>query len=380
MTKSDDYNIPGNTDEEQRAVLKIQSIHKNALVEARILDEVAEERKRTISTLVGNAWKAKTFPDTFKSKIDPLLTKKFKTRVGLSSVRLEKLLLELDKVETHGNEEIRAKRKEEVKYLQTLLQKADELNVKATQLVGFQERVEALGNYALRTTLEAGDKAFQTDANAMDEQEESPRKRRFASEEREEELDKIFETKQEDSAESMDVEKVETPVSDEVIIEDKDSVDDLRMVQEDMDRKAEEFYLGSVQPQTTEYKPDEGESEKPVQGSESPRSSKPKEPRVSIQELPRAFVVTVQDANIGRAKVSIDNNSVLNVVVPGRSPVRFSLGSNINLTAVTKEVRANTLEIILPKLLSSPMRTGRSFGEGASPWSGRRRGDFWSRF
>jgi hypothetical protein len=168
-------------------VARLSRIREQADAEASILDQVSEERTRTISRLVGDAWKTKAFRERHKPSVDPLLTKKFRTKAGLSAVRLEKLLLEVDKVETYGNPELREMRGNTVKWIQGLLQRADELTAKANRLVEFQTRLSHMGKSTMRNSLEATDgqqpvmESEPVQSNDAAGDEPATRKRRFAS-------------------------------------------------------------------------------------------------------------------------------------------------------------------------------------------------------
>ena len=405
-------------------LLKINNIHQAAQSEETILERVLKERKQVLSAIVGDTWKSKAFKSG--SNLDPLLAKKFRTRTGLSGIRLEKLLLELDNVETLSDEELRARRKQEVQFVQSLLQKADELNQKANRMVQFQERV---GKESLRTLLEASPRRSSiSDVEKKDsEMFESPRKRRFAS------TDLIDVKAMDDESASvqaaenpaeattgMEVEKEEEeplqmtreeespiPPGEEMVVETKDSADDLRKVQEEMDEKAAAYYRAAqqtVSPQVPREETsasssiDNGQAKSSPKHSAEKTSSSPRapaaeksmisdpdiiipEPKVSIEELPRAFVMLVHDVHARKARVSLDRENVLTIAIPGRSDyLKYSLGSDINMNAITKEVQGNhQLKIILPKLYAFPMRVGRAYAETRT-MPLRVPGDFWSRF
>lgn len=73
---------------------------------------------------------------------DVLLARKYRTRVGLFAIRLEKLLLRVDEVNSLGGvEEIRQRRKLAVRRMETLLRSADELNAVANELVATHDKL-----------------------------------------------------------------------------------------------------------------------------------------------------------------------------------------------------------------------------------------------
>jgi hypothetical protein len=357
-------------------------IRERADAEATILDQVIEERKRTISTLVGDAWKTRTFGDSYKTHIDPLLSKKFRTKAGLSSVRLEKLLLELDKMESYGNEELRALRKDNVKYIQSLLQRADQMNEKANKLVGFQDRLAEIGKHTIRTSLET----IKLKQQQGEDEQRALRKRRFASGDAQvdEVSGKTSDDAQPEEGPTMDVETPSPPLTEHMLVNAKDSVEDLKQVQEKTDRKAEASYKAAHQQSAAHQRKDATETMREYNKLKAqPSPVALTEPKVSVEELPRAFVMMVNDINARRAKVSLVGEDVLTIAIPGRAPVKFQLSQNINTGGITKEAQGDLLRLVLPKLSAFPMRTGRTHNEFATPWSGRgRRGrdNFWSRF
>ncbi|KAH9258138.1 hypothetical protein BASA81_003701 [Batrachochytrium salamandrivorans] len=73
---------------------------------------------------------------------DVLLARKYRTRVGLFGIRLEKLLLRVDEVDSLGGvEEIRQRRKQAVRRMEALLRNADGLNAVANELVVTQDKL-----------------------------------------------------------------------------------------------------------------------------------------------------------------------------------------------------------------------------------------------
>jgi hypothetical protein len=374
----------------EEQLLKLKQIHEKAKAEARIVDEVVEERKKAVASLVGDAWKTKTFPDRYRSTLDPLLARKFKTKAGLSSIRLEQLLLDVDRIDTFGNENLRAQRKEEVKYIQSILRKADALNVKAAKLVGFQERLANIGRQTLKKCFEAAPEL--TGDQPKQEVKLSPsltkegimRKRKLTDPNPAEQPEYSVNPA---DVESMDVEKD----GDEIPIDHPDSANNLVKAQEEMDRQTEEYYNSDQQsPESTAGEGGSKGKQNEKSGGRGQHKSERvtqttheepgTEPNVRIEELPRAFVMTVVDHNAPHARVAIDNDGVLSITVPGKSPVRYSLGQNINMAGVTKEIQGRNLRIVLPRRSALPMRTGRSYNGDAMPRDRRRGGDFWSRF
>ena len=394
----------------ERQLGQIQQLHEKAAQESAVLDQVEEERKRTLSLLVGDTWKARTLRED--SHVDPLLSKKFRTKAAHSGIRLEKLLLDLDKVDTFGNADLRARRKDEVKYIQQLLTRADEMNKKALKLVEFQEHLAVVGKTTLRTSFEAPENNTAAEENdirglrkrALDQTVplEANKEDRASDEGTDDEGQMSI------SPRHMDKDEEETPVpraqgGGDTYMTHSDSVDDLLAAERDMNRRAEEYYRSIHKAQkkasTPKKTPEQNQKEQPTdeekaggkpktpkqhqaRHQESQRQEEPElaQPKVTIQEAPRAYIMYVQDANARRARVSLNEESVLTILVPGRAPAQFSLGSNINLNAITKElVQGNTLRIVLPKTPSFPMRTGRGFGDAAPLW-GRRHDDLWSRF
>jgi hypothetical protein len=373
----------------EEQLLKLKQIHEKATAEARIVDQVVEERKKAVASLVGDAWKTKTFPDRYRSTLDPLLARKFKTKAGLSSIRLEQLLLDVDRIDTFGNEELRAQRKEEVKYIQSILRKADALNVKAAKLVGFQERLANIGRQTLKKCLEPAPE--QTRDQPKQEVKLSPSLKEERTMRKRKLIDPVPEhpgySPNPAEDELMDVEND----GDEIPIEHADSADNLVKAQEEMDRQAEEYYKSVQQSQQStareggskekqNHKSAERGQHKSERVTQTTHGEAGTEPNVRIEELPRAFVMTVVDHNAPRARVAIDNDGVLSITVPGKSPVRYSLGQNINMAGVTKEIQGRNLRIVLPRRSALPMRTGRSYDEDAMPWGRRGRSEFWSRF
>jgi len=356
----------------ERQLAKINKVDELAQHEQRILDEVIEERKITLSTLVGEAWMAKAFPDKYASHLDPLLTKKFRTKAGQSSIRLEKLLLELDKVDTLGNETLRTKRKEEVRYLQHLLKRADELNAKANRLVDFQEQLASEGRTALRRTFEASENAKSDPVQESTSTASSQGERKFAGE--------VSETTEDDKAERVGPSELTNPVSDEKPIE-TDSVEDVQARSHEHEEVARRFYEkqnGSIPNHHSQV-----QESHPAKLTRVSRISSPEfleEPEIQINEMPRAYVIVIEDPKVKRSKVNLERGGALVIAIPGRKPLRYDLGANINLHGITKEIQGNFMKLVLPKVSAMPMRTGRSLTDVpayARGWGGN---DFWSRF
>ena len=310
----------------------------------------------------------------------------------MSSIRLEQLLLQLDKVDALGDEQLRAKRKEEVKYVQHLLQVADALNSKANRLVEFQERLSVVGKQTLKISLEAtqpkpnpgvpsvpeainvgktGERLFATG---------SPRAQSQQRQVTIEQKDAQNEEKNDSVEETMETE----------------SVEDVKAMQqgEEANREAawkyhQDKHARLQDPSEDDHKMDI-DSEKSQQAtrraqqqqtrSMSEIEQEPEEPVVTIKEGPRAYVMLVHDPQVHRAKVMVDREHKLNILVPGKSPVKYALGGNINAQGITKEVQGEYMRLVLPKHPIMPMRTGRNFVENSVPF--RRGGyeDFWSRF
>lgn len=73
---------------------------------------------------------------------NPLLAKQYHTKCSRVVLRLESLLLELDKVDTLGGMiEIRSKRKELITTIQSLLNEADQLEKDAQSVVELQHQI-----------------------------------------------------------------------------------------------------------------------------------------------------------------------------------------------------------------------------------------------
>lgn len=392
----------------ERQLAKIKKIDIEAQAEERELELVNQERTRTISTLVGEAWMTKTFPDKYASVTDPLLAKKFKTRAGYSSIRLEKLLLELDQVDTLGDENLKAQRKQEVRYIQNLLQKADDLNSKALRLVQFQESLANVGKQTLRTTLEQTPSDGSTggaNGGAAPDGGLPPQggARRFAEEVPSNQVDSTEDDKVIPGPKHKDA-------TDDTVEElaPSDSHDDLQATQEVQDCMTREYYLNQhrqnqgdkedgkqakrveVQADVEMDEEQHNQSRRKSGGSSRSRHSldetrvKP-EPLVQIKEMPRAYVMLVKDAFAARAAVSLDADHKLHIAVPGKQRMEYSLGSNINTRGITKEVHGDVLQIVLPKNIQKPQQV-RSTGNpylGGIPilrGGGWNRDDFWSRF
>lgn len=76
----------------------------------------------------------------FSQEPDELLTRKYRTKVGLVAIQLEKLLLELDGVDTLGGlGDVRVPRKQVVAKIQTALADVEHLLALAQELIGRQD-------------------------------------------------------------------------------------------------------------------------------------------------------------------------------------------------------------------------------------------------
>lgn len=121
----------------QKQLAAIEEVNAKAQHEKELLVQAEGERRALLARVTGDKWKCKALGE--ESSQDRLMTSKFRTSVGGCSIRLEKLLLQLDSIDGLGDEGLRSRRKETTLYLQGLLNEADALNKKAARLVDFQQ-------------------------------------------------------------------------------------------------------------------------------------------------------------------------------------------------------------------------------------------------
>ncbi|KAH9258137.1 hypothetical protein BASA81_003700 [Batrachochytrium salamandrivorans] len=106
------------------------------------LEAISVALEAESQNISGNQHEAQQLLKQFGEQVwveDALLSRKFRTKVGTCSLRLEKILLEVDLVESMGDENVRQARKQAVAKVQALLASADEVNQFAKRMIQIQD-------------------------------------------------------------------------------------------------------------------------------------------------------------------------------------------------------------------------------------------------
>lgn len=118
----------------------LEQTHK--MIQQQRLEALSMALEAESQNISGNQREAQQLSKQLREQVwveDALLSRKFRTKAGACSLRLEKLLLEVDLVESNGDENVRQARKQAVAKVQSLLASADEVSQLAKQIIQLQD-------------------------------------------------------------------------------------------------------------------------------------------------------------------------------------------------------------------------------------------------
>ena len=257
-------------------------------------------------------------------------------------MRLERLMLDVDRVEANGDQEVRAARKRLIGEVQALLDEADRAVKRAAKLVKLQDML------ATKAKVEGSQKAVEAEATTTATATTTTTTTR-------DDMDEILEEVEE--SEEFPAPKL-APVAVEEV-EMKPAAASSPSTPEPKAMKTE----SPARPEEVRASPAASEVESEGEEEEEQEQEELREPASDVREQQHRAVVVVQDRNARLASVNLKHDGTLVVSVPGRKPVTYHVDPRrFVLSHATKEVHGDQLFVVLPRAAAPAPR------QAQAPW------------
>jgi hypothetical protein len=141
--------------EQDPAIQKLVNIQQKLQLENERIEAAMKKRDELRSRLVADRWKTKVFSGELSRSggggtMDKLELAKYTTEVSRSVAVLDQILLELDSVDTHGDEHLRAARKHVLGEIQALIEVAETNLTRAKKLMQVQKYFDSISSPKLQ--------------------------------------------------------------------------------------------------------------------------------------------------------------------------------------------------------------------------------------
>jgi len=346
---------PSNTQsrpEVGEALRKLETIGREAAEAFADFAQFSEARREIIAKTAARYWLARSLRRQMAKGCEELDSQILRTAAGGVMVRVEKLLLRLDAVESRNDETVRFVRRQLVSRLSTQLGEMEKFMEKLKRLIAFQAEKDSAARELL-------------DRN-------SPKKKPFRANEAvalgvEHILGSAGLLPPLDAPPSSGMEEVATPAARRSSTSSLSSSSSQENTPTKSSTKSPTESPTAPQqrmkqerrhspPQAAATTQDHHTREEPAPRSRRPEEAENEpleEPEYTVQDRKHAVVITVRDEEARRCEIELRGRegTVLSVRVPGRRRVHFALDpEKLNVRQATKELLGrNVLQIVVPK-------------------------------
>lgn len=345
------------------AFRRLESIGRDATEQFEVFSRFAEVRREIITKTVARYWLAKSLHRQMANGCEDLDSQILRTNAAGVLVRVEKLLLQLDAVESHNDETVRYLRRQLVSRLSGQLAEMEKFLEKLKRLIAFQAEKDAAARELLnRSSPKKKHMMGASDAVALGVEQilgsagllgpldprptaattmVTPKRAELRKDDERDEGEGEVRSSRASSSSSSISSSSSSSSSTPREKDDEEFVPPTRRTSSSPTGRGRGTTSVHTSPSA------------PPRRVEEPAEEALEEPEYTVQDRKHAVVITVRDPEAQRGEIELRgrDGAVLSVCVPGRRRVQFALDPDtLNVRQATKELLSrNVLQIVIPR-------------------------------